>query len=103
MNKTLARRTLAAIVVIGMIALSGCLMGCKTTDVGFTPGELEVLIRGAERAIGNYIDAVVDDPTPEQQLGLDTMKILIELAIMKVREAGAIEEAARLDKMLPPE
>lgn len=30
MNKTLARRTLAAIVVIHMIALSGCLMGCAT-------------------------------------------------------------------------
>ena len=60
-----------------IVLLCGCVNGCVTTQAGLTPGEIEVLVRGAETAIANYIDAIVDEPTPEQQLGLDTMKILI--------------------------
>ena len=87
------------IAVCSMMALL-CLCGCMTTQGGLTPGEVEVLIRGAETAIGNYLEAKGVAITAEQQLALDFLKTGVDLAIMKVREAGALAEAQRLQTLL---
>lgn len=77
-----------------------CLGGCMTTQSGLTPGEIEILVRGAETAIANYLEAKGVALTAEQQLALDGLKLLVDLAIVKVREAGALAEAQRLETLL---
>lgn len=84
-------------IALGLIPL--LLVGCATTGGGganLDPTELEIILQGAHKAVERYVEARVDDPTPEQQLAIDMARTLVQLWIYKVESAGAIAEANKL-------
>lgn len=87
------------IAVVGL-CLVMAMAGCQTTGDGkLSPEAVEILVTGATEAIAAYLAVKVTDPTPEQVLIISLARTAMQLAILQVRQAGAIAQAERLEAM----
>lgn len=86
-----------------VLALSVALSGCATTERDgierpvLSPAEIEIILEEAQIAVNEYLKVVVPEPTPAQQLAISAGRILVRIAVLKLREAGMYEDATRLE------
>jgi len=87
------------VALVGMMLVM-VMAGCSTTGgSALSPGEVDILVTGASEAVAAYLAVKVTDPTPEQVLAISLARTAMNLAIFRVREAGAIAQAERLEAM----
>ena len=89
--------TLLAITTI-ILGLSGCVSTPDgTSRLVFSAAEIQIILEEAEIAVEQYLAVVVPDPTPAQQLAISAGRIVVRIAISRLREAELYDVAARLE------